>query len=178
MKKNKPRRWHAALHRIRNGQVLVAEIGVWQGHFSEMILRKRPNAQIVQVDRWQEYAPDESAGDPASKIAQGGQAIFDEAYDMNLARVAPFKDRVEILRMDSVEAAEKLANRIFDLIFVDDDHSYHGCLRTIKAWYPKVKKGGYIGGHDYPRRPGAVKAVHEMFSKVEKDYDNTWWVKI
>ena len=78
-----------------------------------------------------------------------------------------------------MEASAGFPDNYFDLVFIDALHSYEGCLADIKAWTPKVKKGGYICGHDYPRRPGVVQAVTEVFGDdVETDSDNTWFVRL
>jgi predicted O-methyltransferase YrrM len=35
-----------------------------------------------------------------------------------------------------------------DLLFVDGDHSYDGCLRDLQNWFPKVVPGGHVVLHD------------------------------
>ncbi len=35
-----------------------------------------------------------------------------------------------------------------DLLFIDGDHSYRGCLGDIERWYGKVAAGGHILFHD------------------------------
>jgi hypothetical protein len=64
-----------------------------------------------------------------------------------------------------------------DLVFIDADHSYEGVKADIEAWLPKVKVGGWIGGHDYksPRFPGVERAVHERFDQVEHGANSTWF---
>ena len=37
----------------------------------------------------------------------------------------------------------------FDLAFIDADHSYVGCWGDIQAYWPKIKPGGILAGHDY-----------------------------
>jgi predicted O-methyltransferase YrrM len=36
----------------------------------------------------------------------------------------------------------------FDLLFIDGDHSYEGCLADLVAWYPRLKPGGHVVLHD------------------------------
>ncbi|MEA2393726.1 MAG: hypothetical protein QOJ82_1617 [Solirubrobacteraceae bacterium] len=35
-----------------------------------------------------------------------------------------------------------------DLLFVDGDHSYDGCLADLRNWYPKLVPGGHVVLHD------------------------------
>lgn len=36
----------------------------------------------------------------------------------------------------------------YDVLFIDGDHSFEGCLADLKNWYPKLKIGGHILLHD------------------------------
>lgn len=176
--KTKKYRWDAALKRLpKNKKVRLAEVGVWCGNFSEQILKQRPLSKIIQVDRWTVYTPDEQLVETEARMSRYSQVTFDKAYHENLHRIAPFPKRVHIFKMDSIAAAAKIKDASLDLIFIDGAHSYQGCLADIIAYLPKIRRGGYIGGHDFPRRPGVKRAVYEMFKgKVEMDFDATWWV--
>lgn len=178
--KNRPMRWTAALKRIpKDRKVRVAEIGVWTGLFSEQLLQQRPLLRLTQVDRWKVYSPEEQEVESEARMSRYEQIIFDKAKAENLHRIAPYGKRVKVLEMDSIEAASHISDNHLDFVFIDGAHSYEGCLADIKAWLPKVVKGGIIGGHDFPRRKGVKKAVEEMFGdKVKADSDNTWWTKI
>ena len=41
-----------------------------------------------------------------------------------------------------------IADESFDLVFIDADHKYSSVVDDIKAWWPKVRKGGILCGHD------------------------------
>ncbi len=47
-------------------------------------------------------------------------------------------------------------------VFIDADHSYAGVTKDLEAWWPKIPKGGYIGGHDWGF-PTVSAAVKNMF---------------
>ena len=63
--------------------------------------------------------------------------------------------------MPSLDAAKKFKNGSIDFLFIDGDHSYKAVKADLKAWYPKVKKGGVMCGHDYPQL-GVQKAINEF----------------
>jgi len=91
----------------------------------------------------------------------------------------PYKDRRRIMRKKSVEAAFEIKDESLDYAFIDGDHSYEGVKRDITLWWPKVKKGGWIGGHDWKseRHPDVTYAVVDSFVEPhETDTDKTWFV--
>ena len=60
----------------------------------------------------------------------------------------------------------------FDLVYIDADHTYESVKDDIAAWFPKVKPGGWITGHDYvdgyendPNIYGVIPAVNELVVK-------------
>lgn len=75
-------------------------------------------------------------------------------------------DRCRMLWMASHWAAEQVEDGWADFVFIDAAHSYAAVKQDIEAWRPKVRPGGWLGGHDYhPAFPGVVKAVDEAFRK-------------
>ena len=90
----------------------------------------------------------------------------------------------------SVNAARLFNDESIDFVYVDALHSYEGCMADLEAWYPKLKKGGILSGHDYgehphkpePDFPGVTRAVDEFFNSKnieihEEDYMNYWGIK-
>ena len=47
--------------------------------------------------------------------------------------------------------AEKLEfpDEYFDLVYIDSNHFFDHVVRDLECWWPKVRLGGYIAGHDY-----------------------------
>ena len=50
--------------------------------------------------------------------------------------------------MSSKDAANELADNSFDFVFVDADHSMKSVLADLDNYWPKVRSGGIIAGHD------------------------------
>lgn len=82
--------------------------------------------------------------------------------------------------MDSLAAADTLEDQTFDLVYLDSRHDYEWVRDEIRAWLPKVKKGGAISGHDYsPEFPGVQKAVAEVLGGPDHVYrDSSWIVRV
>ena len=83
--------------------------------------------------------------------------------------------------MDSLEAASRFDDASLDFVFIDAAHEKDAVLADIKAWLPKVKKGGVIAGHDYyPENPeycGVAAAVHEFFKNEAIISQENCWIK-
>jgi predicted O-methyltransferase YrrM len=48
----------------------------------------------------------------------------------------------------SEEAAKQFPNNSIEFVYIDDGHTYSEMMRDLQSWYPKVKIGGIICGHD------------------------------
>ena len=57
--------------------------------------------------------------------------------------------RVGLLRAYSPAAAKEFADGWLDFVYVDANHSYPAVAADLHAWWPKVRPGGFLAGHDY-----------------------------
>ncbi len=56
-----------------------------------------------------------------------------------------------------------------DVLFIDGDHSYEGCMDDWKNFSPFVKKGGWVVFHDCDETsPGVVK----VFDEIDEGWKN------
>jgi Methyltransferase domain len=112
------------------------EVGVCEGKFSEHILTFWPG-RLFLVDPWLELEDYKEQYD------------HEENYRETLKRVAPWKDRVTIVRKTSQQAAEEFLDGRLDFVYLDANHSYSCVLDDLYAWWPKLKVGGLFAGDDY-----------------------------
>lgn len=176
-------RWHEVLCRLPDGEpVTMAEIGVWRGDLSRRLLSRRKRLHLLLVDPWRTAEAGTSWADSRSRMTTIPQRTFDEALAGVEAIAAQHPGRATILRMPSVEAAREVTDQSLHAAFLDGDHSYEGLRGDIAAWLPKVRTGGWIGGHDFGahRFPGVRRAVEEAFTAadVEIGGDHTWFARI
>jgi predicted O-methyltransferase YrrM len=66
----------------------------------------------------------------------------------NVKKLLSWYAKSEIIKGLTVPAAHTFADNSIDGVMIDADHSFSGCLADLEAWYPKVKPGGFIVGHD------------------------------
>jgi hypothetical protein len=65
------------------------------------------------------------------------------------ACTAPWSYRRQVRQEESVLAARRFADNSLDFVFLDANHSFTGVSADIVAWWPKIKPGGWLCGHDY-----------------------------
>lgn len=147
----------------------LCQVGTGKGNTSMSLLSNNPDLILHEVAY---YANDGSGQDSKERHKQ-----------LWLKRINPYKNRVVIYNGKSENISKTIKDGCFDCVFIDADHSYEMALLDIENWYPKVKKGGLLCGHDFgqPRFPGVRKAVEEYFGgnfefNIKLDY--MWWVEV
>jgi len=140
-------------------EAVGVEIGVWRGEHAEHLIKTAPNIKrLYLVDPYdiaQEYRKCE-AKMPDWDDNKGW-------LDARLAAWRLFKDdpKVTISPFRSSELASEFADESLDFVYIDANHEYEFASEDIGLWYPKVKKGGVFGGHDYDL-PGVNRAIKEF----------------
>jgi Methyltransferase domain len=141
---------------------VAVEVGVDEGLFSEYLLEYWHGQQLISVDPWLEMPPDEY-----TDTCNTSQASMEEKYERTKRRLAPFGDRSDIRRETSAEAAARVTPGSLDFVYLDARHSYEGVTEDLHAWFPLVRGGGLMAGHDY--NDGVfVEGVHGVRSAVDK----------
>jgi len=92
---------------------------------------------------------------------------------VDLGRHAERKARIQSIGagtvhwMSTADAASLVPNGWADFVFIDAGHSYGAVRSDIRLYLPKVRRGGWFGGHDYNAKyPGVMRAVKEAFGSA------------
>jgi len=74
---------------------------------------------------------------------------------------------LRLIRMESDYAANKIEDDSIDLMFLDGNHDYKQAARDILNYWPKLKIGGILLGHDYTKNPrfNVKQAADELFDE-------------
>lgn len=172
---------------LQSGPASV-EVGVWQGRFSHFLLtqlasdfnRRNRRARArgrgkwaslsscarhthYLVDPYQHYPCDPSMRD---KHCRHGQPFFDALY-INVTRTfadAPYGRCVRHMRNTSIDAAQAMlaarGPRSLSFAYIDARHDHDGVLADLAAWWPLMRRGSLLGGHDLTT-PMVARAVRD-----------------
>lgn len=139
-----------------------AEIGVQRGKNAKSMLDKIEELQLICVDPWIKYS-------------NWKQEQMDARYEQTLKRLAPYSDRVEIIKKTSMAALEDVPAESLDFVYIDGFHEFDWIMSDLIFWVPKVRSGGIVAGHDYYPfwRQGVMTAVDAY---VKGHNINDWYV--
>ncbi|MGZ4249693.1 MAG: class I SAM-dependent methyltransferase [Solirubrobacteraceae bacterium] len=150
------------------------EVGVRKGHYSEHLLEHWRGERLVLVDPWRAAPADDYVD--ISNVEQ-------DAHDVNrmetASRVARFGDRSELWQTTSEDAAREMAAESLDFVYLDARHDAASVTDDLRSWWPRVRPGGLIAGHDYldgtlPQGVFGVRsAVDAFFANLDIDVHAT-----
>ena len=142
--------------------------------YSDMVYKFDSNSKFVEIGAFKGT----SSCYMAVEIANSGKAIsFDvidtwdtykeePLYPIYLQNIQPVKHIINPIRTTSLEGSKLYEDSSLDFVFIDAAHDYESVKADIAAWYPKVKAGAVLGGHDYHASwPGVIQAVNEFISE-------------
>jgi len=161
---------------------LGAEIGVADGITSLYLLQNNPTIEMVCVDPYTMYQRLYADGINAQH-AHKTQEGFDAQYQAVAQKLAPFGSRAKLIRETSESASHYFMDHQLDFVFIDGNHLYDAVKADIVRWWPKIKNGGILFGHDYNLADANLidnvcRAVDEFFSEKEFNLgpDYLWYV--
>ncbi len=148
--------------------VTGAEIGVYKGDNAEFILTLLEPTMLYLIDPWNNFLDIDS-----------NEIIGYTHYIETQERLKLYGNK-RLIKKTSKEANKLFNNEELDFVYIDADHHYEAIKNDLNLWYPKVKKGGILSGHDYHESMECVvKAVNEFCAKnnLQLMYASTdWWV--
>lgn len=130
---------------------IAAEVGVEHGMFSYYLLRHSGVQVLYSIDPYQ------------GKFA----GFLEDAKTL----LSEFGERSRLVLRTSAEAAKDFvqAQRTVDLVYLDGDHRYRKVAEDIRVWWPLVKPGGLLCGHDYcSAGVGVMRAVDEFAAMTNR----------
>lgn len=176
----------AIVERLRNGHRMPSEMHGWfdfRDVYDTLAQMLTTGASFVEVGVWQgksiSYLHDRLE-DLGKKVDLVGVDTFlgdDDTgrrpvLDAWLENVVD-RPMIDEQHCDSVEGAAHWDDHALDGVFLDAAHDYESVMADLAAWRPKVKPGGFFGGHDVDD-PEVRKALVD--SGVEYETMGRCWI--
>lgn len=92
-----------------------------------------------------------------------------------------FKDKIIWVKKKSSDAVSDIPDNL-DFVYIDGNHVYDFVKQDVENYWPKIKKGGVLSGHDYYtdyHRFGVTPAVDEFVKKNNLKLQTKtpdWWI--
>lgn len=164
----------------------AAFIGVAEGSFEFAFLDRWPGTAYL-IDVWAILKEPGFTGH--GEDTQDGQ---DARYARVLNRAEKYKGRALVMRTTSEDAASQFATTgtRLDFVYIDAQHDLVSARADVARWYPLVKSGGVISGHDFlsghfnGQDYGVKQAVNEFASargltvNVIAEEWPSWWTVV
>ena len=150
-----------------------AEIGVFFGENSKAILDNLNMKTLYLIDPYDQ-------GLVGIEEQEAPQYILGHAKRL----LEPHSDKIIWVKQHSEEAAASIKGKL-DFVYVDGDHTYEGAYKDFERYWPKIKKGGILGGHDFDNKEVAKAAAdffdtqpgeQIFFTGVDQDGTIEFWV--
>jgi len=156
------------------GKSLVGvEIGVCRGENALQIFRLLNINMLYLVDAYLPYVDGDGKVRDSEYLQQGLNTLNN--------RLDRFMDQYVLLKMYSSDAVKHVPDDL-DFCYIDGDHNYSGVLDDITHYYPKVRVGGVIGGHDWFHVDVSCAVIdfckkHDLLSRLHTGFQDWWLVK-
>jgi hypothetical protein len=168
----------AAADGLKDGDIAV-EIGAWRGastcFLAERLKELGKSVVFYVVDTWR-GSPDEP--DQMGAIAESSVSLYEQFYG-NMERAGVI-DSILPLRMDSEMASRIATDSSVQFLFLDGDHSAAAVRQDLEAWFPKMRVGSVMSGHDYWQDQVRLQVDAFFAAKglpVERN-GQCWWVRV
>jgi|UniRef100_A0A8J9SJD4 hypothetical protein len=120
-----------------------AEVGVQSGVHAQQILQAWTSCQKFHlVDLW---GHQENYKDSANVVQDKQDSLFQSTQN----RLQPWRHITTFHRMLSTQAAQRIPDQSLDFVYIDARHDYCGVTEDLRAYYPKLRPGGILAGHDF-----------------------------
>lgn len=164
-----------------SGQNLVGvEIGVYRGEHAESLLKHLNIRRLFLIDPYELYA--------TYKEGRAHYGVDHEslssAKEHALERLAPYAGKVSWIFKKSIDSLAEIPDQL-DFVYVDGNHDEVFVNSDILSFFPKIRKGGILGGHDFyngycREHDGVIRAVTKFSVKYDLPLQvelPDWWVK-
>jgi hypothetical protein len=158
------------VYRTLGKDIVGVEVGVCRGENIKQLIEACPNIRMLYgIDPWKTYDRAPAGKQRRDWVPQSEcEAWRERAHELLKANIED--GTVKLIRMRSVEAVDKFPDLSLDFVFIDGNHAYAEVVKDLAAWWPKVRPGGVLSGHDFrPKDVEVRQAVYEFGAAMCKE---------
>lgn len=144
-----------AINYFKHKEIVVVEIGTYQGFHAENLLKKLNIKKLYIIDPYEEYK------DYLDSEALQTQSRLSSVEIQAKNRLEKYSDKIVWLKSLSTEAIKSIREKV-DMVYIDANHEYEYVKEDLKNYYKILKDGGIMSGHDIAACPGVGKALIEF----------------
>ncbi len=131
---------------FKDKEITAIEIGVARGCNAHSILKTLNLKRLYLIDNY----------DRNNQIEYVGMGDW-EGESKELLK--SYKNKIKFIKLKSYLAKDQFEDNTIDFIYIDGSHLYENVLNDLKDYYPKVKDGGILAGHDIALHQEVTDAV-------------------
>tara|TARA_B100000035_G_scaffold283599_1_gene265926 strand:+ start:1310 stop:1846 length:537 start_codon:yes stop_codon:yes gene_type:complete len=178
MKRGQPKEEWLVDFLNKHDLTLGAELGVQKGFNFKYLIENKPDLCLHGIDIWSEKEV-RWDGTESENLQFQPDSINSEFLEDLQEWGKQYKGRVFFHRHFTSYAHKFFNDNELDFVFIDAGHEYEDVKEDISCWYPKIKKGGYMLGHDI-NQIQVRRAVREKFENnwnIAKE-QKIWWIQL
>ena len=161
------------------------EIGVCGGEHSLSLLQNLDISKLYLIDPYEIYS-DYKEG---NKIYGSDQLELGATFESAQKLLSDYSDRIVWIHAYSSQA-HCFIQEPLDFVYVDENHQYEYVSADIQKYFPLIKSGGIMGGHDFYNgyqhdHDGVINGVIEfylenrdMLSQLRVERPDWWFTKV
>lgn len=148
-----------AKQKFKDKKVIAMEVGVNFGGNALEIYNNLNIEKLILLDNWQ------------------------GKYANNLLKVNKTFPGTDVIIIRGISLKTDIVKYYkYDYIYLDNNHSTKHVINELDYYFPLVKKGGILAGHDYDENKDRVASAVQSFSNNVQHKQNTgetvgdWWL--
>lgn len=144
------------------------EIGVYQGKSLCYLGHHRQDLNLFAIDPFSDH-----------QMYSWNFPHMPHRKNFIINNIKRFCKKVVLFDGISDKFVNSFSDGFFDHIYIDGDHSRECVTKDIQNYLPKVKKGGFLSGHDYNKKlfPDLVEVVDKILGVVTVKPGTVWEYK-
>ena len=161
-----------SMKEVEGRNLIGVEIGTYRGHNAKRIIKNMDIKRLYLIDPYTSYEEED--------MWVNRMCPLDKAERYARKKLKRYKNLI-FIKKKSEDAVKDIPDNL-DFVYIDGNHSYKKVKKDIELYYPKLKEGCIMGGHDFESHEteGVKNAVIDFITKNNLQLfvrRPDWWIK-